>query len=129
MPNEALMANRRCSFPLACSWAFRRASHARPLPWAAVAYLGRSPEMRAERAKPKSRRDDMLIAQGQRGTSAALGERYNMISSLFSNLVWRAGAPNQIGKKRAWVGVAVYPGRRPGAIAQRRPPVEVRLCP
>src|SRR5690348_11819386 len=73
----------------------------------------RSPEMRAERAKPESRKDDMKVGQGQRGTSAALGERYKMISSLFSNLVWRAGAPNQIGKRRGWVGVAVYPGRRP----------------
>jgi len=30
--------------------------------------------MRAERAKLKSRRDGMKIAQGKRGTSAALGE-------------------------------------------------------
>jgi hypothetical protein len=49
-----------------------------------------------------------------RGTSAALGKRHKMIPSLFSNLVWRAsGAPNQIGKKRDWVWVAFYPGRRP----------------
>src|SRR6266446_3354317 len=30
---------------------------------------------RAQRAKPKSRRDDMKVAQGQRATSAALGNR------------------------------------------------------
>jgi hypothetical protein len=33
----------------------------------------RSPTMRAERAKLKSWRDDMKVAQGKRGTSAALG--------------------------------------------------------
>jgi len=31
------------------------------------------PTMRAERAKLKSRRDDTMVAQGQRGTSATLG--------------------------------------------------------
>lgn len=32
------MTNRRCPFPLTCSWAFRHPGCARPLPWAAVAY-------------------------------------------------------------------------------------------
>ena len=59
----------------------------------------------------------MIIAQGQRGTSAALGERYEMISSLFSNLVWRAGAPNQIGKKRGWVGARFTQGGGLGGLA------------
>jgi len=36
-------------------------------------YDNRSPTMRAERAKLKSWRDDMKVAQGKRGTSAALG--------------------------------------------------------
>jgi len=35
----------------------------------------------------------MKVAQGQRGTSAALGERYKMISSPFSNLGWGGGLP------------------------------------
>ena len=72
-----------------------------------------SPETRAERAKPKSRRDDMIIAQVKRGTSAALGCEPKMIFSLFSNLVWRRNAPNQIGKKRDWLWGCVHPGRRP----------------
>jgi len=36
------------------------------------------PTLRAERAKPKSRRDDVIIAQGKQGTSAALGYRSKM---------------------------------------------------
>jgi hypothetical protein len=36
------------------------------------------PTMRAERAKPKSWRDDEIIAQGKRGTSAALGRGSKM---------------------------------------------------
>jgi hypothetical protein len=88
--------------------------------WRAAAQR-RSAAMRAERAKAKSRRDDMKVALGQRGTSAALGERYNMISSLFSNLVWRARAPNQIGKKRGWVGCDL-----PRAAASRLHPITAR---
>src|SRR5262249_15506449 len=74
----------------------------------------RSPTTRAERAKLKSCKDDTIVAQGKRGTSAALGNGQKMILSPFSNLVWRApGTPNQIGKRRAWVWGAFYPGRRP----------------
>ena len=40
--------------------------------------------MRAERAKPKSRRDGMIIAKGQRRTSAALGYGFNTNPSPFS---------------------------------------------
>ena len=43
----------------------------------------RSLIMRAERANLKSRRDDLRIAQGTRGTSAALGCGWKMISSFF----------------------------------------------
>ena len=63
-----------------------------------------SPTMDPERAKLKSRRDDLIIAQGQRGTSAALGWRVqdNLLFFLFP--VWRAtGAPNRKEKKEGWV--------------------------
>jgi len=74
----------------------------------------RSPKARAEQAELKSCKDDKITAQGQRGTSAALGMRHKMIRSLVSNRVWRApGAPNPIGNKRDWVQGGVYPGRRP----------------
>ena len=46
--------------------------------------------MRAERAKLKSCKDDIILAQGKR--SAALGCEPNMISSPFSSLAWRAAA-------------------------------------
>jgi hypothetical protein len=60
-----------------------------------------SPTMRAERATLKSRRDDMIIAQGKR--SAALGYAAQTTFS-FSLPVWRvSGAPNRKGK-RDWVG-------------------------
>ncbi len=51
-----------------------------------------SPRTPAERARLKSCKDDTTIARGKRGTSAALGRRYKMILSPFSNRVWRAGA-------------------------------------
>ena len=70
------------------------------------------PTMRAGRAKLKSCRDDMILAQGQRGTSAALGSERKMISSPFSGLARQpAGAPNQ--KKGRWLRGGRYPGRRP----------------
>jgi hypothetical protein len=50
----------------------------------------RSPVMRAERGKLKSRREDLKVALGKRGTSAALGKRHEMIPSPFSTLIWRA---------------------------------------
>ena len=46
--------------------------------------------MRAERAQLKSCKDDERIAQGKRGTSAALGDEPKMISLFFS--IW-FGAP------------------------------------
>jgi len=64
--------------------------------WRGIAGPDRSLMMRAERAKLKSCRDDMILAQGQRGTSAALGSEREMIPSPFSGLArWPAGAPNQ----------------------------------
>ena len=44
----------------------------------------RSPKMRAERAQLKSCQDDERIAQGKRGTSAALGYEPKMITLFFS---------------------------------------------
>ena len=69
---------------------------------AAIGELMRSPSMRAERAKLKSRRDDMIIAQGKR--SAALGYGRKMIFSFFLP-VWRASA-RQTGRKKevGWGG-------------------------
>ena len=54
----------------------------------------------------KSRRDDMKIAQGKRGTSAALGCGPKMFLSLFSFRVWGAlrGRPEK--KKERLGGVA-----------------------
>jgi len=89
--------------------------------WPGVGEPNRWATTRAERAQLKSCKDDEIIAQGKRGTSAALGKRHKMIRSLFSNLVWRAwGAPNQIGKKRGWVWGGIYPGRRPPAFIRLR---------
>jgi hypothetical protein len=66
-----------------------------------VAELERSAFMRAERAKLKSLRDEMIIAQGKR--SSALGYGRKMIASFFLP-VWRAsGAPNRK-EKRGWGG-------------------------
>ena len=72
-----------------------------------------SPKMRAERAQLKSCKDDKTIAQGKRGTSAALGYEPKMISLFFP--IW-FGAPGRAKpdwKKRDWVCGGVYPGRRP----------------
>lgn len=59
--------------------------------------------MRVQRARLKSQWDDLKVAQGKRGTSAALGNAPKLISS-FSLPVWRAAStPNRKGK-RGWVG-------------------------
>jgi hypothetical protein len=50
MLNESLMTNRRCKFPLAASREFRRASYARPLLSAAVAYCNRWANMKYKRS-------------------------------------------------------------------------------
>jgi hypothetical protein len=46
----------------------------------------RSPEIRAERGELWSCKDDAIIAQGKRGTSAALGERQKRLG-------WVGGLP------------------------------------
>jgi hypothetical protein len=60
--------------------------------WPGLPEPGRSPKIRAERGRLKSGKDDVIIAQVKRGTSAALGKRHKMNPSLFSNLIWRAVA-------------------------------------
>ena len=75
----------------------------------------------------KSRRDAMIIAQGKRETSAALGYGRRINPSPFS---WfaapgRPGAANQEKGEAGYRGVAFYPGRRP-----RRPcPGLLSRCP
>ena len=91
----------------------------RCLAYSACGSLSRSAPLRAERAKLKSCKDDKIIAQGKRGTSAALGKRQKMISSLFSNLVWRAPQPRQtrLEKREIGCGVAVTQGGGLGGLA------------
>ena len=63
--------------------------------WAAlIAQFCRSPNMRAQRVKPKSRRDDAKIAQCKR--RAALGSAGKMVSTPFSKSVF---APKPFGAK------------------------------
>src|SRR5436190_22296958 len=73
--------------------------------------------MRAQQAKLKSCKDDMTIAPGKRGTSAARGPEHKIIS-LFSLLVGAQQARQPEEKKRCWVW-----GRLP------RPAVALLLCP
>jgi hypothetical protein len=76
--------------------------------WLLASAADRPPKTRAERAKPKPRRDDVKIAQDKRGTSAALGYEPKMIFSLFSNLVRRAcGGAKPDWKKERLGGVAL----------------------
>jgi hypothetical protein len=59
--------------------------------------------MRAERAKPKSCKDDEIIAQGKR--SAALGCRRKMIPSFFPSGFARPWRAKPEGKKEVgWLG-------------------------
>jgi hypothetical protein len=67
--------------------------------------LGRSPIMRAERAKPKSCKDDEMIAQGKR--SAALGHGRKMIPSFFPSGVARLGRATSEGKKEVGWGASL----------------------
>lgn len=77
-----------------------------PRPRAAQA--GRSPMMRAERAKPKSHRDDTIIAQGKRSPGF-----WTQNDSLF--FPFRLGAPEvrPAGREKEVGWGALYPGRRP----------------
>ena len=66
----------------------------------------RSPIMRAERAELESRRDEMIIAQGKRGTSAALGCGSDLIPSFFPSGLARLRRAKPEGKKEGeWGGV------------------------
>lgn len=80
-PNDRAAPDAAVAFCWYCVALSRRASEA-----------GRSPTMRAERAKLKSRRDAMTIAPGKRGTSAARGYTSKMISSF---LPFRFAAPEE----------------------------------
>jgi hypothetical protein len=90
LPNYSLEPNHLAASALGVGFRVRRAVHARPSGYAALAQETVRLRIRAERARPKSCKDDAIIAQGKGGTSAALGKRHKMIPSLFSNLVWRA---------------------------------------
>jgi hypothetical protein len=63
----------------------------------------RSPIMRAKRARPKSCKDDEIIAQGKR--SAALGCGHQMISLFFLPVRRASSAPNRKEKEMGWDGV------------------------
>src|SRR5437588_10630206 len=70
-------------------------------PWLPpVAHAHRWPAIRAERAKLKSRRDDLVIAQGKRGTSAALGKRPPR---------WGSGGANQALEATRGLAFLVFP--------------------
>ena len=74
--------------------------------------------MRAERAQLKSCKDDKTIAQGKRGTSAALGYEPKMISLFFP--IW-FGAPGarqtRLEKREIGCGVAFTQGGGLGGLA------------
>jgi len=75
--------------------------------------------MRAERVKPKSRRDDLRVAQGKRGTSAALGYGRKMIFSRFlkSDFAPKVfGAKSDFKKREIWYGVGLTQGGGPPAL-------------
>ena len=70
-----------------------------------LGFLGQP--IRAKRAKLKSCKDDEIIAQGKRGTNAALGSERKMICSPFSGLARQpAGVPN-LKKGRVGTGWAL----------------------
>jgi hypothetical protein len=86
-----------------------------------TADAGRSP-MRAERAKPKSCKDDEIIAQGKR--SAALGYGRKMVPSFFPSGFARPWRAKPEGKKElGWVG------SRPGAAASAALPRAIITLP
>ncbi len=80
---------------------------------ARIAQFCRSPRMRPQRAKLKSRRDDRIIAPDKR--SAARGNTNKMNISLFSSLVLRAVRKTKLEKREGGVGWAL-----PGAAAPLR---------
>jgi hypothetical protein len=74
----------------------------------AASEADRSALTRAERAKLKSQRDDMIIAPGKQ--SAARGYGRKMISSFFPSGLARLQARQTRRKKRGWVGGLFTPG-------------------
>ena len=93
-PSPSAAANRSPASPHHTRWQFGPASCSSPSLPATVAHFGRSPNMRAQRVKPKSHRDDSKIAKGKR--SAALGSAGKISSSPFSKSVF---APKGLGAK------------------------------
>ena len=85
-------------------WTARwRAGYISGIQWLAASEVERSPVMRAERAKLKSQRDDMIIAPGKQ--SAARGYGRKMISSFFPSGLARLRRAKPEGKKEAgWEG-------------------------
>ncbi len=83
--DKSLHTNRRHPSPLVIGWQLRCAFHAQRSSPAVVGELLRSPMMQAERAKLKSRRDDMIVAQiaGCRkpNRSLSLRQRINHLNS------------------------------------------------
>ena len=83
-----------------------------------------SPTVRAQRVELESRRDGLIIAQGKRGTSAALGGARKMISSFFPSGLARRRRAKPEGKKEAVCG-----GFLPRAAASAALPWAIILLP
>jgi len=92
-PNQNIEPTRGSRF---CSLAF--ASHRRLAP---AGHAHRSAAMRAQRAKPKSRGDEMIIAPGKQRTSAALG-RVAQMKYLPFFVVGRTRRCAKPGRKGSW---------------------------
>jgi hypothetical protein len=65
----------------------------------ARSYINSSPCVRAERAKLKSRRDDLIVAQGQAAEAAALGKTPPNPTSFFPSGLARHKRAKPEGKK------------------------------
>src|SRR5579859_4299945 len=93
--------------------------------WRRFVDRNRSPKTRAERAKLKSCKDDKIIAQGKRGTSAALGKeaKNDLLSFFQSGLARHRRAKPDWKKERLGVG-----WRLPRAAAARLHPITAWLA-
>src|SRR6266550_4370344 len=89
-----------------------------------VAHLDRSGNLRAYRAKPKSRRDDMRVAQGKR--SAALGNETIMNIPSLHGLLCR---PDRSAKQTVKRGLRLLAGQPRAAVAARLCPGLLSCCP
>jgi len=81
-----------------------------------IGYLDRSPTMRGQRAKLKSRRDDLIIAPGKR--SAARGCGHKMIFSFFSSCLARLLRAKQEEKKGTGYPRTKHAGSLNGPVEQ-----------